>query len=505
MDRRSLLQTAGFLALGYPLRSLGAFTPRPQFSSDPFAAGVASGDPSATGVVLWTKLMPDVNREQEWQRESIAVDWRIATDERMEHVVRSGRAVALPSLRHSVHVEVGGLQPNRWYWYRFRCGSAQSVTGRTRTAPSGPSDRLRFAFASCQKFTDGFYTAYKHMAAEDLDLVVFLGDYIYEGGGTVVRTVPVEEPVTLEGYRNRYALYRSDPNLREVHRLFPWILTWDDHEVDNNYANSISEHDDPPAEFLKRRAAAYQAYYEWLPMPKVCIPHGPDARLYRQRSYGPLANFLVLDGRQYRSDQACGDGVKPPCPEFLEERRTMLGASQEKWLDTAFRKSRSHWNILANQVRMTPVDSKPGPGEEYAMDNWAGYEMARQRLMSSMADSRVANPVVITGDIHTNWVCDLKHDYKEQRSPVVATEFVGTSITSGGNGADSSPNVEAYLREAPHVRFFNAQRGYVRCEVTPEAMKADYRVVEKVSVEDSPVSTRATFVVESGKPGAQRL
>jgi len=504
MHRRTLLQSAGWLALGYPIRGLSAFLPTPKFLADPFSAGVASGDPTPNGIVLWTRLIPDNAREQEWQRESVAVQWEIAADEGMKRIVRSGRTQAYRAYAHSVHVDVRGLQPNRWYWYRFRTGSAASPVGRTRTAPAGPVDRLRFAFASCQSFHAGYYTAYQHMVREDIDMIVFLGDYIYESGGTVVRTVPTEEPMTLAGYRDRYALYRSDEHLKEAHRLFPWIITWDDHEVENNYAGDVSQDNVPKAEFLQRRAAAYQAHYEWMPLQKACIPRGANSRLYRKLSFGPLANFFVLDGRQFRSNQPCGDGTKPPCAEFNDDHRTMLGPQQENWLVSEWKKSRSQWNIMANQVRMTSVDSKAGPEESFSMDQWAGYENARKRLVSGMADTRLSNPVVITGDIHTNWVGDLKIDYREQRAPIVASELIGTSISTGGDGADTQPNVQQYLSENPQIHFFNAQRGYVRCEVTKDQLTTDFRVVEKVSVKDLPIKTRATFIVENGKPGAQR-
>jgi alkaline phosphatase D len=506
MNRRDLLQSAAWLALGYPVHRLSAFQRVPRFSADPFEFGVASGDPTKDSVVLWTRLMPDPDRIQSWQRESVPVDWQIATDEGMKNVVRSGRELAHPEYGHSVHVDARGLQPNRWYWYRFRSGSAESAIGRTRTAPSGPVDKIRFAFASCQQFHAGFYTAYQHMVQEDIDLVVFLGDYIYESsGGTGLRRVDGPEPTTLELYRKRYATYRSDPRLREIHRLFPWIITWDDHEVDNNYANDVPEHPEPRAEFLKRRADAYQAHYEWLPMPKGCIPVAGREQMYRRVGYGPLLNFFVLDGRQYRSDQPCGDGTKQPCAEYFDDHRTMLGSVQEKWLDGQFQSSRATWNVLANQVRMTPVDYAVGPGERYSMDSWNGYEAARKRLVASMRDRKLSNPVVITGDIHSNWVGDLKIDYREEHEPIIATEFVGTSISTGGDGGDTRADVEEYLREAPQIHFFNAQRGYVRCEVTPASITADYRVVERVSTESSPLSTRASFVVEKGRPGAHRV
>lgn len=504
MNRRTLLKSAGFLSVAYPLRSLYALQTAPQFSSDPFAAGVASGDPTRNGVVLWTRLTPDPKVSRDWQRAAVSVNWEIASDERMQNIVRRGSTAAAPEFGHSVHVDVTRLDSNRWYWYRFRAGSAESPIGRTKTAPANPTDRIRFAFASCQAYHAGYYTAYQAMTREDIDVVVFLGDYIYEtGGGSGARRIVAEEAKTLDGYRERYATYRSDENLREAHRLFPWIITWDDHEVQNNYAADTPQDAQPREDFLVRRAAAYQAHYEWLPMPRATMPKGPNSQLYRTLSFGPLANFIVLDGRQYRSDQPCGDGIKAPCAEFLSER-TMLGQAQERWLDQQFRQSRSQWNILANQVRMAAVDQARGETETYSMDVWAAYDTARRRITASIQNTRVRNPVVITGDIHTNWVCDLKVDYKAEKAPVVATEFIGTSISSGGDGSDSSPNGEAQVAKNPHIKFFNNQRGYVRCEMNSKLLTADFRVVEKVSVPESPVTTRASFVVENGRLGSQR-
>jgi alkaline phosphatase D len=504
MNRRHLLKSAGLLTLGYPFLRLSAIQSSPLFASDPFAAGIASGDPTRNSIILWTRLIPDANVERDWQRGSVQVDWEIASDEGMKRVVRRGSTMATPEFGHSVHADVDGLDANRWYWYRFKAGSASSPIGRTKTAPSRATDRIRFAFASCQNFQSGFYTAYQNMIREDIDAIVFLGDYIYETDAVGARRVTIPESKTLETYRARYAVYKSDANLREAHRLFPWILTWDDHEVQDNYAGLAPKDAQPKEEFQKRRAAAYQAYYEWLPMPKAVIPTGADSHLYRTLSFGPLANFIVLDGRQYRDDQPCGDGNKAPCAEFLAER-TMLGTKQEQWLDHELRASHSQWNILANQVRMAVVDQAAGPNVIYNMDTWAGYETARRRIISNLESSRVRNPVVITGDIHSNWVCDLKVDYKQEASQVVATELIGTSISSGGDGSDLPANAAASLAENPHVKFYNSQRGYVRCEVTSKSLTADFRVVEKVSVPDSPISTRASFIIENGKAGAHKL
>ncbi len=477
---------------------------QPSPKSDPFALGVSSGDPLAGAVVIWTRLTPAPG--DAWAKDRVRVDWEMATDEGMSKIARKGSTFATPELGQSVHVDVTGLQPDRWYFYRFRAAGEASPVGRTRTAPAvnASNAKLNFAFASCQHFETGYYTAYQHMVREDLDLIVHLGDYIYEREGMDgrVRKHTGKEILSLTDYRNRYALYRSDPHLREAHRLFPWIVTWDDHEVDNNYAGDIPEDKQTRTAFLERRANAYQAYYEFMPLRRTSMPQGSKLQLYRDFRFGTLAHFAVLDSRQYRTDQPCGDGVKAPCEAVFDPNATMLGPQQEEWLKGVLRGSKSNWKVLANQVMMTSVDRKAGEGETFAMDQWGGYEAARVRMARFLAEQR--NPVVITGDIHSNWAGDIKEDWRNPSKPTVATEFVGTSITSGGDGADSSDRVEAYLSENPQVKFFNGQRGYVRCALTPQQWKSDYRVIEKVTVADSPVSTRATFVVESGKPGAQR-
>ena len=346
------------------------------------------------------------------------------------------------------------------------------------------------------------------MAQEDLHAVIHLGDYIYEGGIATnqVRQHNSPEIITLDDYRNRYSLYRLDPNLQATHAAFPWIVTWDDHEFDNNYAGDISEESNvDPVAFLERRAAAYQAYYEMMPIRRDCLPRGPFMQLYRSIRYGRLAEFSVLDTRQYRSDQPCGDHNKPPCDGVFSPDATLLGPTQERWLTTGLESSPSVWNVLAQQVMMARVDRVPGDAVAWSMDQWAGYDVARRRLLQFLADRQVSNPVVLTGDIHTNWVNDLQVDFDDPNSPVVGTEFVGTSITSGGDGAEKRADTEGVLADNPFVKFYNAERGYVRCELTPESWTADYRVVSKVSEPTSEILTRASFVIESGKPGAERV
>ena len=438
---------------------------------------------------------------------AIDVAWEIAADDRFANVVRRGRTAAIPEWAHSVHVEVDGLQPDHWYWYRFRAGDEWSPVGRTRTLPrAGVSvNRLRFSFLSCQHYEMGHFTAHRHLAAEDLDLVFHLGDYIYEGPATDNRPRRHDGPeiMTLADYRNRYALYRTDPDLQAAHAACPFIVTWDDHEVDNNYAGDISEHNDPVQAFLERRTAAYQAYWEHMPLRRSSLPHGDSMRIFRRFSYGSLASFFVLDTRQYRTDQPCGDGPQQPCRAVFDERATLLGAEQERWLFGGFSGSKTRWNVIPQQVMMAPVDRVDGPTRVFSMDQWGGYEANRTRLMKFLSLHRRSNPVVITGDVHSNFVNDLKIDFFDPRSPVIATELVGTSMTSGGDGADRLGDYDTVVSQNEYVKFYNGQRGYVTCDVTEHEMRADYRVVEYVSRPGAQCITRASFVVEDGRPGAQ--
>lgn len=505
-DRRAFLAGAVAVAGAGLLSRVQA---RPRWDDSPFTLGVASGDPAEDSVVLWTRLAPDPLNGGGMGDARVEVRWEMAEDDGMRKIVKSGRAVAAPEWAHAVHVEADGLQPAREYWYRFHAGGATSPVGRTRTFPRSRDgvDRLRFAFASCQHYETGYFTAYRHMASEDLDVMFHLGDYIYEGPGrdNQVRRHHGPELTTLEHYRNRYAQYKLDPDLQAAHAAFPWIVTTDDHEVANNYAGDHSAQNDPADAFLRRRAGAYQAYYEHMPLRRRSIPSGPSIQLYREFRYGTLASFFVLDTRQYRSDQVCGDGTREPCPDTADPQRTMLGAAQEAWLFDGLSKSRTGWNVLPQQVMIARVDQAPGPQERVSMDQWSGYDAGRTRLLEFFGRGRVANPVVLTGDIHSNWVNDLKPDFRNGAAPIVATEFVGTSISSGGDGVDQSARMKDVLAENPFVRFQNSQRGYVSVSLTPSAWHADYQVIEKISIPDQPRRTRASFRVRSGRPGAERL
>jgi len=515
-----------FLAYGVALAALpnlairaAAAEKSPAFDGDPFSVGVASGDPDSTSVVLWTKLAPKpMEPNGGMGRETIEVHWELADDEAMKKVVARGTAPATPELGHSIHVEVDGLKPDRWYFYRFRSGDASSPVGRTRTLPADDAnpDQVRFAFASCQNYEQGLFTAYEHMAKDDLDLVFHLGDYIYESPGADKRvrkhTGPEKSKImSLEDYRGRHLQYRSDPLLHHMHAKCPWFVTWDDHEVDNNYANDISEKNDfskrsvEPAKFLIQRAAAYQAYYEMMPLRKRSLPIGPDMLLYRKATFGRLAEWLVLDTRQYRTDQPNKDGKKPLNTEALDPKNSLLGTQQREWLEKSLISSGAKWNILAQQVMMGMVGSISLLKEPvYSMDQWPGAAHERMELVKFLADRKIANPVVITGDIHSNWVNNLRVDDRKSEMPVVATEFVGTSISSGGNGPKEPKGEDTLLAANPCVKFHNRQRGYVRCTIKPGTWTSDYVVIDEVMKAGGNASTLASFVVEAGQPGAKK-
>lgn len=522
LKRRNLIIGAGAMtglaiANGW---STGRVLAQPKFSDYPFKLGVASGDPFPDSVVLWTRLAPNpLVGDGGMPSVRVPVDFQVALDENMRQVVRRARVMATPESAHSVNVEVGGLEPDRWYWYQFKAGSEVSPIGRTRTfpQPGASKKQMRFAFASCQDWQNGYFNAYNSMAQEDLDFVVHLGDYIYEYGPRedTVRQHIIPEITTLEDYRIRHALYKTDADLQAVHAAFPFICTWDDHEVDNDYADENSEEFAPIPQFLERRAAAYQAYYEHLPL-RTPKPRGPQMKLYRRFSFGNLAEFNVLDTRQYRTDQACdglGVGGGSPegggqvvsadeCSELFNPNRTMLGAEQERWLFDGLARQKALWNVLAQQYLMAELDWNPEVGKSYWTDAWDGYFSERARILDFIQNRQVSNPVVIGGDIHSFWVTELKANFLDENSPTVASEFVGTSITSSGLPYET---VAAVLPDNPHVKFFESRkRGYVRCTVDRNLWTSDLRVVETIEQPTSPVNTLATFVVENGRPGPQQ-
>jgi alkaline phosphatase D len=511
MERRRFLAMSGLSGAAVMLgtgewTSTGAAEPATM--AYPFTLGVASGDPRPHGVVLWTRLAPDplaVGGQGGMGTKIVRVNYEVATDRRFRSIVRRGTAEASPALAHSVHPHIRGLEPDRVYFYRFYVGGHLSPVGRTRTSPNGPTRELNFAFASCQQWSTGYFTAYRHMARDDLDLVVHLGDYIYEYGIASQprgrnETVPdhfAAGASDLAGYRLQYALTKSDPDLQRAHRRFPWLVTLDDHEVSNGWRGANTAPD-----FLARRAAAFRAWYEHLPLRAEQRPRGADMQVYRRLRYGDLATFHVLDTRQYRDNQVCGSGLQTDCPERLDPARTMMGSEQEAWLLDGLGASRTRWDVLANQVTMGQNDVDSGDGQKLNMDLWDGYAANRNRVLRGAAARGARDLVVITGDKHQNVALDLHKNAADPASPVVGVEFVGTSITSGGDGEPQSDFARSLLVGNPHMKYVNSQRGYVRCRVTPETYSADYRVVEHVvDRNDAAVMTDKTLVVEHGRPG----
>jgi alkaline phosphatase D len=506
--RRRFLHALGALGVAQSFPAHAQLREKPRFADHPFALGVASGYPQPDGMVLWTRLLGDFGAA------AVPVRWEIAADEAMRRVVASGNTEAHPDWAHSLHVEPRGLQPGRWYWYRFTAGGAQSPLGRTRTAPAAgdAAARLRFAFASCQQFEQGWFNAYRHIVADEPDLVAFLGDYIYESswGRDHVRKHSSPAPHSLEEYRARYALYKGDADLQAAHAACPWIATWDDHEVVNDYAAEHQGSEAAGRSFAARRAAAYRAYYEHMPLPAGMRPSGGGMRIYTQLDWGNLASFFVLDDRQYRAFQACrqpGTRSAPvvevgECAELDDPARSILGPEQEKWLEGALGGSRARWNLLAQQTPMAQFDQKPGPGRRAWTDGWDGYPAARKRLLDFIHAGKIQNPVVLGGDVHSFNVSDLKLDFDDARSPVVASEFVGSSITSQ---AWAQERLNEFLPDNPHMKLVDSRyRGYVRVELTPGRLRADLRAMESVTNRGAACNTLASYAVEDGKPGPQK-
>ncbi|MDG9719893.1 alkaline phosphatase [Streptomyces sp. DH24] len=523
--RRFLTVTAAAaaLAFGTNLPARGA-TAAPELDAaritdDPFTLGVASGDPLPDSVLLWTRLAPaPFEADGGLGGQRVAVQWEVSMDEWFALVVREGVANAHPEYGHSVRVDVGGLTPDSHYYYRFRVGAWISPVGRTRTAPEAGAytTSMRLASVACQAYHDGYYTAHRHLAREDVDLVFHLGDYLYEypvdqaGGArryTDVRLPDVfnRETVTLTDYRLRYALFKSDADLQAAHAAHPFVVAWDDHETENNYAGAIDERGGPPEQFLARRAAAYRAYWENQPLRAAQLPKGPDAQLYRRLRWGDLAQFDVLDTRQYRSDQAYGDRPHAPGPESDDPARTLTGDAQERWLLDGWRSSDALWHVMPQQVCFSQRKLELGADARLSMDAWDGYRASRARIVAGAKAAGLANWMVLTGDVHVAYAFDIKADFDDPGSATLGTELTCTSVTSGGNGAERPSNWDTYMAANPHMKFYDGRRGYVCVEFDRREARADYRTVSAVTKPGAPVTTAASFVTEAGSPGLQRV
>jgi alkaline phosphatase D len=485
----------------------------------PFSLGVASGSPLPDSVILWTRILPDPRDAASSPPLAVVLRWEVAQDEAFRRIAARGTAVATPELAHSVRVNVTGLQPARWYWYRFFLGDAVSPVGRTRTAPAAGSmpDLLKLAVASCQHWEFGSYAAHRYIAQAAPDLVAFLGDYIYEWGPYHLqhpaRAVRQDESFTLAEYRRRYAQYKTDPDLQTAHLAAPWIVTWDDHEVANDYANDRDERLSPT--FSQRRAAAYQAFYEHMPLRLPPPSSFSRVRMFQRYDWGRLARFHVLDDRQYRAYEVCphpgrggSNSVTPhACPALLDPRRTMLGSEQEAWLAAGLASSRARWNVLAQQTLMAAASQVPVEGPEggrFWTDGWDGYPMARRRLLDTLADSRAANPLVLGGDVHTFYATELRRDFGRpaaRDNPVMATEFVGTSITSSSRPQQRTLE---YVAMNPHIKYGRSdRRGYMFLEITPKEARVRFMGLDEVRDPNTAQRALAAFRVADGRAGVE--
>lgn len=502
ISRRNLLRlggaTAGVIALGINAPDAMA-TPLPHLDGL-FGLGVASGAPRPDGLVIWTRLAPSPLAEDGhggMPLRPVSVRWQVAQDSDFRQVVRSGQALAQPDLAHSVHPRVDGLQPATEYFYRFLVQGQTSPVGRFRTLPArgAAAASFNFGLVSCQAWYHGHFTAHKHLAAEeDLDLVVFVGDYIYEYGittanlrreGATVTDAHAVETETLEQYRLRYSLFKSDPHLQAVHARVPAVVVWDDHEVQNNYVGGSSAYNIPDELFAHRIAVAYRAFYENMPLDIEALPDGPDVDITTGFDVGSLARFSMLDTRQFR------DPVPASAGEQHAEARTMLGAAQEEWIENRLVDSTATWNLMASGVVLAAIS-------EDRDDMWDGYPAARRRLLAAMGRSR--NAVVLTGDIHKHVAAEIKADFSNPEGPNVGVELVCTSIASDGDGSQTDNYTKDWLKH-DYVRMYDGRRGYVHVRLTPQEMVSSFYIVPRVEADDTaPKELAARFTTPAGDP-----
>ncbi|MFC5345250.1 alkaline phosphatase [Brevundimonas staleyi] len=526
LDRRKLLAGAGGLTL---FAGLASHVPAwaATFTENPFALGVASGDPWPDGFVIWTRLAPQpLEQHGGMPTTAVPVIWEVSEDERFTHIVQSGEAVARPELGHSVHVEVGGLKPHWRYWYRFRLeGGHASRIGRARTAPVGGivPGSARIAVAGCQAWTSGWYGAWGHLSREaDLDAVFHYGDYIYEYGGgrtngpvvrdaagnVVVRDHVGGEIYSLDDYRRRYAQYKTDPDLQDAHAAAAFVSSFDDHEIDNNWADIHDQDGTPPEAFILRRYAAMQAWYENMPVRRAQFPRPGGLTMYRRLDYGGLFRMHVMDTRSYRSDQLCARMGQTACRPADMRDATMLGAAQEAWLSEGLVNS-AHWNLIAQQVWVMPLFDRqtdgaiqPRPGE----DTWNGYPEARRRLVDAFTEKSLTNVIVATGDAHIHAVGTVPRRDDEPDGPGAAIEFLSTSISSGGDGAvQLTESAQRLADGSPHIALLRQQRGYQIHEVTPTEWRTDVKVIDRVQSPGAEISPLARFAVEPVAAKLHRL
>jgi alkaline phosphatase D len=484
----------------------------PRWQVDPFSLGVASGQPQTSSVVLWTRLRI-TEADAALQTHSISVVCEVFTDDALRHPVRQWRVQTDASRAHSVHVLANGLQPGRSYWYRFVCGSASSPVGRARTAPAldEPVQRLRVALASCQHYEQGHFVAHREMAQRDLDLVLFVGDYIYESSNPKyrIRKHLGGVPKLLDEYRERHAQYKSDADLQACHATHTWVMTWDDHEVSNDYAQDMDRQFTDPQAFLRQRAAAYQAYFEHMPLRLCPDPAQPSRmRIHDRMAWGQLADLWTLDGRQYRDHPACldpnrgGGRVVMGCDALTDPARSLLGMDQERWLSEGLTTSSRRWKLIAQATLMTSSGVDTPLGRSAFTDGWDGYPQARTRLLNTLGQAGLSNVVVLGGDVHMNVAARLRLHANDERSPVLASEIVTTSISSRGLSQrllsqirDNNPDI-AYAR--------SDERGYTLLDVRPKGIAVEFRTTLGPARADSILRTQAQWAIRAGIAGLDK-
>jgi alkaline phosphatase D len=471
-----------------------------------FTHGVASGDPHPEAVVLWTRVSPATEGPVE-------VFWEVAVDAQFTDRAGAGWTSALPEDDYTVKLDAVGLTAATGYYYRFHALGRASATGRTRTSPSGSVERIGLAVAACSNYVRGYFHAYRSIAArDDVDLVVHLGDYIYEGGsnpsgGSVRPHEPDHTATTLSDYRTRYSQYRRDPDLQAAHARHPFVAVWDDHEIANNtWKGGRSGEADPAGSFPARRAAAMQAWFEWMPTREV-----PSGAIFRTLGMGDLLDLVMLDTRQWGRDEAADD---PNGEEVRDPARSILGLDQEQWLTEALTASTAAWRIIGQQVLMGQLKGSGAPlseggGDVLNSDAWDGYAAARTRFFDLVRSDAVGDVVVLTGDIHMSFALELTEDPNnpEAYDPstgrgAVAVEFVTPGVTSPGFPKGSNGVVRpAMLPENPHIHWWDTEnRGYVSLEVTPARVTARWHHFDDIEAPETPERLAAVYSVDRGTP-----
>ncbi|MFH1321395.1 MAG: alkaline phosphatase D family protein [Bacteroidota bacterium] len=453
----------------------------------PFYHGVASGDPLSDRVIIWTRVTPDTITTGD-----IDVNWGIALDTNFIQVINSGIVYTNDAVDYTVKVDATGLQPNTWYYYKFNALGKNSLIGRTKTAPTGDVDSIRFAVVSGSHFEHGYYNAYERITnRNDIDAVLHLGDYIYEyaaGGGYTNDTVRIHDPeheiLTLGDYRIRYSQYRLDPQLRGLHQQYPWIIVWDDHETANNSWTSGAENHDSTSEgsWADRKAAGVQAFFEWIPIRK---PSPSDNHIYREFSFGDLFDLIMLDTRLEGRDEQLA-----MCSDLDDTARKMLGDQQFNWMTNQLTGSTAQWKIIGQQVMIAPLEANlcfPFITKSAVnTDQWDGYPVVRDKLFNCIMDSNITDVVILTGDIHTSWANDLPLDPGTYDPGTgagsVAVEFVTTSVTSAALPLDLSLiGVPTIKLINPHIKYINLDdKGYNIVDINKSRTQSDWYFVTTV-------------------------